>query len=135
MFGAIDKKNQSAYVWIDTKQYVALALSVAELPQGTFGSVSWEMPITSGAPLSVTSSECPGDFAALDDGRCKSFGGASSIAWVAGPDGTKPTSVCPLDPAKTYYLNAIFASGDGFATSTCSYQECLWFARASKDGP
>lgn len=116
---------------VETGQYVALRFDTTG-QQGRAGQVSWEQPGAFGAPLLVTFSRCPGDFAPAD-ARCRSNGSAASgLGWTTG---VVAPGYCPLDGGTTWYLNIIFGSPANPGQNTCPHAQCRWlFTQACQAG-
>jgi hypothetical protein len=130
ILGAFPAAGQSAYVFIDTDKYVAMEFSTTGVNNGVFGEVSWEQPATNGAPLWAMISECPGDFEFVTSPLCKSHGGASGLTWIVGVTNNWG---CRLEPNKTYYLNAVYATTTSWTNTSCRNSDgaplsnCHWF--------
>jgi len=108
---------------IDRFKYISLRIDVSAQHSGKYQSLNWEQPGSSGAPLTVSISPCPGDFRPVNPKCVSPTNGASGIGISVGGG---VTNACPVSVGSTYYLNVIFADPlNGFA-STCGFDECWW---------
>lgn len=120
--------GDTALVPVGANHYVAMKMVTTGMP-AAFGAVSSEQPGQNAAPLVLSISHCPGDFAP-ENTRCRSDYGIAALGWTLG---STPSTYCPLIEGVDYYLNMAFMN-PGTGASDCAFGVCWWLMAQSCQG-
>ncbi|AVP95855.1 hypothetical protein C7S18_00975 [Ahniella affigens] len=120
--------GDTALVPVGASQYIAMKIVTTGMP-AAFGAMSSEQPGQNAAPLLLSFSHCPGDFAPTDS-RCVSDYGIAAMGWTFG---STPNTYCPLIEGVDYYLNMAFLNPTD-NSSDCTVGTCWWLLTQSCQG-
>lgn len=120
--------GDTALVPVGANEYVSMKMVTTGMP-AAFGAISSEQPGQNAAPLVMSISHCPGDFAP-GNSRCVSDYGIAAMGWTFG---TTPTTYCPLIEGVDYYLNMAFMNPAN-NSSDCTVGVCWWLLTQSCQG-
>lgn len=115
ILGKFPAQGQTAYVVINTGQYIALEFNSgsASLGKTLMGEISWADASTNKGATEVAISTEEGNFNVASS--CRVLNGVSAITWSVG----RHNWACVLNPNTTYFVNVRFP--------VCKHDTCHWF--------